>query len=497
MTDMPPRDTADLSLVLPAYNEQERLPLALERLAAFGAESGLAIEIVVADDGSDDATPHIARTWESACPDLPFRVRLVRIRHRGKGAAVRSGMAQTQANLVRYCDVDLSVGPDAVESLYQVVKGGSDMVMASRGLPASDLAIRQPWYRERAGRTFNLVLRKLTGLPFRDTQCGLKLFRKEAADDIFRHQRLDGFAFDAEVVVLALRLGYSVEEIPIRWVHAEGSKVSLVSDSMRMGRDIVRIVRRLGKGALYAPGIPILAAIDEFAAAEDRHCAHVAKRRLVLRAVEESGVQGPCLDLGCGTGAMLEEVGEVMPAFGIDLSLRSLGHARTRGLETLARADGDALPFPTGSFGAVLVLDVIEHHPRPEELLREARRVLCPDGCMVLTVPAFQWMWTYHDHLLGHYRRYTKARLIAELEAVGLEPERATYFQSWLLPMAWVFRKAKALAGRGTKPDSWVPPGPLNRALLAVADAESRYLSSHSVPFGLSILAVARPRNPA
>jgi dolichyl-phosphate beta-glucosyltransferase len=491
MTGTPSLDTADLSLVLPAYNEQARLPIALERLAAFGAESGLALEIVVADDGSEDATPHIARTWESACADLPFRVRLNRIRHRGKGAAVRSGMAQAQGDVVGYCDVDLSAGPDAVEQLYRVVKGGADLVMASRGLPASELAIRQPWYRERLGRTFNVALRSLTGLPFRDTQCGLKLFRRHAADDIFRHQRLDGFAFDAEVVVLALRLGYAVEEIPIRWVHAEGSKVSLVRDSLRMGRDIVRIVRRLGKGAVHAPGVPISAAIDGFAAAEDRHCAHVAKRGLVLRAIEESGVHGPCLDLGCGTGAMLDEVGAMMPAVGIDLSLRSLGHARMRGIGALARADGDALPFREGSFGAVLALDVIEHHPRPEELLREARRVLRPDGCMVLTVPAFQWMWTYHDHLLGHYRRYTRERLVAELEAAGLEVRYATYFQSWLLPMAWVFRRVKALAGRGTRPDAWVPPGPLNKALLALAETEARYLQGHRVPFGLSVLAVA------
>lgn len=112
---------------------------------------------------------------------------------------------------------------------------------------------------------------------------------------------------------------------------------------------------------------------------------------------------------------------------------------------------------------------------------------------MVLTVPAFQWMWTYHDHLLGNHRCYTRERLVAQLEATGFEVRCTTYFQSWLLPLAWVFRRLKAPAGRGTRPDAWVSHGLLTKALRAAAAAEARYLQGNRVPFGFSIIAVAGP----
>ncbi|MGH2727773.1 MAG: glycosyltransferase, partial [Actinomycetota bacterium] len=193
-----PGGEADLALVIPCYDEQVRLPRALERLARFAREAGIELQLIVADDGSDDGTEAIARGFARR-PGVS--VDYVRINHRGKGAAVRAGMPLAHAPVVGYCDVDLSAGPDAIYDLYHHVKGGADMAIASRGLPDSVLDVRQPWYREYAGRTFNRVLRSLCRIPFRDTQCGLKLMRQEVAHGVFKHQRLDGFAFDAEVVV--------------------------------------------------------------------------------------------------------------------------------------------------------------------------------------------------------------------------------------------------------------------------------------------------------
>jgi len=483
----------DLSLVMPAYNEQVRLPGALARLAAFGHESGLAIEVIVSDDGSDDETAIIAGEWEKK-KEVGFAVHLIEIRHRGKGAAVRAGMALPAAPIVGFCDVDLSAGPDAILQVYNVIKDGADMAMGSRGLVGSVLEVRQPWYRERARRIFNLVLRKLARVPHRDTQCGLKLFRADVAKEIFRHQRLDGFAFDAEIVVLALRLGFSVEEVAIRWAHAEGSKVSMIRDSVRMSRDILGIVRRLGRGEVHAPGIPSRAALDMMTTSEDRHWWHVTKRQLVSGILSEVGSDKRCLDVGCGGGAMVAAASKIMPSYGMDLSEHALAHARSRGLTRLVLAEGGGLPFGGSSFGAVLALDVIEHHPRPEDLLADSLRILEPGGKLIVTVPAFQWMWSYADHVLGHFRRYSKGQLAGDLMAAGFELERVTYFYSWLLPIAWVFRKVRSIAKRSNRletGDDFEVPGPLNSFLLWVSNRELKYLKSHDLPFGLSLLAIA------
>jgi dolichyl-phosphate beta-glucosyltransferase len=482
----------DIAIVIPTYNEERRLPRALDVLSGFFAQQGLAAQIIVADDGSTDGTPEVARRWieDHDLPDLAVQV--VAIDHRGKGAAVRAGMREARAPIVGYCDTDLSAGPDALDMVYRVVKDGTDMAMGSRGLPDSVLPIRQPWYRERAGRTFNVILRRLSRIPYRDTQCGLKLFRWEAAREIFKHQRLDGFAFDAEVVVLALKLGFTVEEVPITWRHAEGSKVSLLGDSFRMARDILRIVRRQGRLQIQAPGVPAEAAIDRMATTEDVHWWHVAKRSLVTAILARRDPRGPCLDVGCGGGATARRIADRIPTVGVDLSSRALGYAQARGLTGLVRAEGSTLPFGEASYGSAVALDVLEHHARPEQILAEVRRILRPGGTLVVTVPAFQWMWSYADHVLGHYRRYTRAELEGDLRRAGFAVDRVTYVHSWLLPIAWVFRKARALAGRTDSADDFALPPSLNRLFLGVARTERRYLRRRDLPFGLSVLAVCR-----
>jgi dolichyl-phosphate beta-glucosyltransferase len=482
----------DIALVIPTFNEEHRLPRSLDVLSAFFAAEGLAAQIIVADDGSTDATRQVARAWIDSHRAPELTVDLVEIEHRGKGAAVRAGMREARAPMVGYCDTDLSAGPDAIDKVYRAVKGGTDMAMGSRGLPDSVLPIRQPWYREQAGRTFNVILRRLSRIPYRDTQCGLKLFRSEAAREIFKHQRLDGFAFDAEVVVLALKLGFTVEEIPITWSHAEGSKVSLVGDSFRMARDILRIVRRQGAMPVQAPGVPAEAAIDRMATTEDSHWWHVAKRSLVTAILARRDRRGPCLDVGCGGGATARRIADRIPTFGVDLSSRALGYARARGLTGLVRAAGDTLPFDGASFGSAVALDVLEHHARPERILSEVNRVLRPGGTLVVTVPAFQWMWSYADHVLGHYRRYTRPELAASLRTAGFTVDRVTYFHSWLLPLAWTFRKLRALSGRTDSADDFALPPSLNRLFLGVARAERHYMRRRDLPFGLSVLAVCR-----
>jgi len=481
----------DLTLVIPTFNEQARLPRTLAELEKFTRKSGIRLQVVVSDDGSTDRTADVVSGWAER--ELPkMTVELVGGKHRGKGAAVREGMRRAGSPIVGSFDADLSPGIDAVEQLYHAIRKGPDMVMASRALPGSVIEVRPAWYRELAGRVFNLYLRRLSGIPFRDTQCGLKMWRSEVARQIFKHQRLDGFAFDAELVVLATRLGYRVEEIPVRWAHSEGSSLSMSRDAWRMSRDVLKIVRQLGKGDIHAPGIPSTPAMKVMNNSEDEHWWYVAKRRLVAGTLNEFGNGGRCLDIGCGGGAMLLETGESVPAFGVDLSDHALDHAYARGLKGLVKAEAAALPFARNSFGSVLLLDVLEHHAQPDQLLREIREVLDPDGVLVVTVPAFQWMWSYADHVLGHYRRYTRAGLSAELTASGFVLERVSYFHSWLLPIAWAFRKLRSLLRRTDSADDFSVPAPLNRLLLRMALTEARLLKRFNLPFGLSVLGVAR-----
>jgi dolichyl-phosphate beta-glucosyltransferase len=484
--------SADLALVIPAFNEAVRLPRALDMLAAYARESGLSLQVVVADDGSTDGTPELARRWAHASSDPHLRVEVVTIRHRGKGAAVRAGMRHLDAPVVGYCDADLSAGPDAIAQLRTLVLDGADMVMGSRGLPASILEIRQPFYRERAGKVFNFLLRKLAAVPYRDTQCGLKLFRQQVARDIFRHQRLDGFAFDAEVVVLALRLGFTVDEVPIRWAHSGQSKVSMLTDPLRMARDIVRVVRRLGRGTLHAPGLPGASAAHLMATSEEAQWWNVGNRRAVQGVLASESARGPLLDVGCGGGAMLAEAPSPGEAVGVDLAPGALRHARARGVRNLAAADAAALPFASASFATVLALDVLEHHPRPEEMLAEIRRVLRPGGLLIATVPAFPALWSFADHVLGRYRRYTKPGLERELCAASLEPSRVTYLHSWPVPFVWAFRKLRAV-GRLENHGAVTRLSPvLDALLLEMTKPELRLLRRRDLPFGLFLMAVAR-----
>jgi dolichyl-phosphate beta-glucosyltransferase len=163
--------------------------------------------------------------------------------NRGKGHAVRVGVLAERGKRVLFSDADLSTPIEEVENLSARLHEGSEVAIGSRAVPGANLAVRQPWYRELAGRSFNLLAQRVTpGL--RDTQCGFKLFRRDAAHHIFSRMAEDGFGFDIEALHIAMRLGYRMSEVPVRWVHHEGSKVRLFRDSSRMFLTLLRVGRR-------------------------------------------------------------------------------------------------------------------------------------------------------------------------------------------------------------------------------------------------------------
>jgi len=210
-----------ISIVIPAFNEEKRLPATLkkvrEHLALFPWEFA---EIVVVDDGSRDGTAEAARAAGARVLQNPG--------NRGKGYTVRHGMLEAKGEWALFTDADLSAPIEEMEKLWTAAeREQAQVVIGSRALDRSLIGIHQPWFRETMGRCFNIVMRLVTGLPFRDTQCGFKLFEAPAAVEIFRRQRLDGFGFDVEALFLARRLGYRTVETPVRWNDAEGTTVSL------------------------------------------------------------------------------------------------------------------------------------------------------------------------------------------------------------------------------------------------------------------------------
>src|SRR5262249_28411095 len=226
-----------VSIVVPAFNESSRIGDSIRKIDAFIQQSPMTFEIIVVDDGSSDNTAEIVR-------DCRIKgVRLVQnYRNQGKGYTVRHGVLAASGDYVLFTDADLSAPIEELNKLFDVaINEGADIVIGSRALDRRYIEKHQSRFRELGGMTFNLMVRGLLGLRLHDTQCGFKLFRRERCRRIFEQQTTYGFGFDPEVLFLAKRNGLTIRETPVRWSHAEGSKVNFLRDSVRMFLDLLRI----------------------------------------------------------------------------------------------------------------------------------------------------------------------------------------------------------------------------------------------------------------
>ena len=229
-----------LSVVIPAYNEEARIESTLEDLHAYLSRQDYSWEILVANDGSHDATAELVSKF---CERNP-QVRLLSLEHRGKGWAVRQGMLAAAGEYRFLCDADLSMPVHQIDRFLPAANPGVDIVIGSRELPDSR-RIGEPARRHLMGRVFNLLIRALAIPGIRDTQCGFKCFRAETSVPLFQQQVLEGFAFDVELLCLARRDGLVVREVAIDWYFREGSKVRPVRDAAIMAWDILKIRWRL------------------------------------------------------------------------------------------------------------------------------------------------------------------------------------------------------------------------------------------------------------
>ncbi|MGB4704912.1 MAG: dolichyl-phosphate beta-glucosyltransferase [Candidatus Saccharicenans sp.] len=230
-----------LSIVIPAFNEEKRIGFTLFLIKDYLESRKIEAEVILVDDGSQDRTAEVAR---EVMADYP-RFRLIQLPvNRGKGAAVRTGMLEASGELILFTDADLSTPIEEMEKLLPLAREGYQVVIGSRALPGSEIKKRQGWLRERMGKFFNLLVRLLVLRGFRDTQCGFKLFQREAARNVFSRLQTDGFAFDVEALVLALSAGYRVAEVPVVWINHPESRVRLFRSSLKMFCELLKIRQR-------------------------------------------------------------------------------------------------------------------------------------------------------------------------------------------------------------------------------------------------------------
>ena len=226
-----------LSIVVPAFNEAVRIGGSIQKIDAFMRQSPLSFELIVVDDGSTDNTTAVVRQAQAK------GLRLVHNeRNHGKGYTVRQGVLAASGKYVLFTDADLSAPIEEASKLLDIaIKEGADVVIGSRAVDRKYIEKHQTRTRELGGMAFNLMVRLLLGLRLQDTQCGFKLFDRQKSRRIFEQLTTFGFGFDPELLFLAKRNGLKICETPVRWSHAEGSKVSFLRDGIRMFLDLVRI----------------------------------------------------------------------------------------------------------------------------------------------------------------------------------------------------------------------------------------------------------------
>lgn len=231
----------DLSIVIPAYNEERRLERALKNIREYFCSKRRdldSIEVLIIDDGSTDGTARIAEAWAEKIPSVRL---LPNGENRGKGYSVRRGMLEARGRIALFTDADLSAPIPESEKLLAAIESGFDLAIGSRAIDRSLIIAHQSRFRELAGIIFNRFVRLSTGLPFEDTQCGFKAFVRERCRIVFEQQRIERFGFDPEILFLAQRHGLRAAEVPVRWAHDPATKVHVVRDSVEMFGDLIYI----------------------------------------------------------------------------------------------------------------------------------------------------------------------------------------------------------------------------------------------------------------
>jgi dolichyl-phosphate beta-glucosyltransferase len=232
----------EISIVIPAYNEEKRIGKTLKKVYEYFKEKKIEFEIIVVDDGSNDKTVEIVEKFSFDKKEIRI---LKHEKNMGKGAAVKTGILNAKGELILFTDADLSTPIEEFEKLKKEIENGYDIAIGSRGLKDSKIVIPQPFYRRIIGKIFPFLVRLIVINDFKDTQCGFKLFKKEAGKKIFSQLKTDGFAFDVEVLARGKKENFKIAEVPVVWINSPYSSVKIFKDSFKMFISLLKI--RSGK----------------------------------------------------------------------------------------------------------------------------------------------------------------------------------------------------------------------------------------------------------
>ncbi len=242
------------SIIIPAYNESERLAVSLPKVLDYINRQALQAEVIVVNDGSRDDTADAVQRFSLLHPEVRL---LENPGNRGKGYSVRNGMLHAQGDVLLFTDADLSSPIYEASKLFDAIEAGADVAIGSRWLQAELQTERQPWLRQLYGRLFNLALRIILGLNYRDTQCGFKAFTRAAAHTVFTRQRIERWGFDPELLFLANKFGLRTVEVPVEWAHDHRSKISPVRDGLKMGVEVLTVRWNDIQGLYKEPSIAL------------------------------------------------------------------------------------------------------------------------------------------------------------------------------------------------------------------------------------------------
>ena len=484
--------TIDISIIIPAKDESARLPAFLTSVIEFCRSFKRHCEIIVVDDGSTDETAACAESFKNQWPNI----KVIRLsRNYGKGHAVKRGFLEAQGEIVLFLDADGSTPAQEIARNVHWFEQGYDIIIGSRVAVEQGIDVKVRAHRKCIGMVFNFFVHAFLIKDIKDTQCGFKMFRRSVVGPLFGRVYLDGFGFDLEVLYLAKRMGYKIKEVAIHWTHVDGSKVHLVRDSWRMFINILQIKiwhwPPINMKSLHMSA----AEVANMYAQEKEHWWFVAKGMFIKKIIQLFGSQQTSvLDTGCGTGHNMQFLKDQGFYVGCDVSLDALEFCRHNGHQTLVQCDLEQMAFADKSFGMILSLDVLEHTRNDREVLEQIRRLLKDEGQLVLTVPAFRFLFSPHDESLSHFRRYNKKDLLKLLSDTGFSVQHSGYlFCAPFIPVALIriFRKIMVKTADPTCDTFHLPPKGVNRWMIRILEAECGLLGRVPMPFGTSLYAVA------
>ncbi len=482
----------DFSVVIPAYNEEKRLPRFLSDLVDHCRKSAYSYEIIVINDASRDKTSEVVGSFQPKFENLRL---IASNKNRGKGHSVKKGMFAAAGDICLFMDADGSVPPDEIEkNAHYLLKDGYDIFVGSRVKRDGSRQLELKWHRKLIGHVFNFLVQSLLFKGIEDTQCGFKMFKRGAVEPLFSRSCVDGFGFDVEILFLAYKMGFKIKEGTVSWREAKGSKVNLIFDPVRMFLNVLQIrnwhCTPINVSSKYLGP-------DEYRymyEMEKQHWWFTSREALVLKLVRSFGFLRPkILDAGSGTGGNLLELSKIGEAFGIDVSPKAIEFCERRGLSDVKECAVEKISYPDRTFDVITCLDLLEHVSEPVRALKELKRVLKDDGRIVITVPALKVLWSQHDEALCHLRRYDKRSLLRELEDAGLKVNKMSYFFFTSFFFVAPIRILRRFLVKKTKPSAdttTLPPGILNEFLKWLFAIEARIALRFGLPVGTTLFAV-------